>query len=406
MAGNALAAFSSFYIQNPLDTTKPVLSSISASGSKVTLNYNEGLDPAKVPSRNQFTVLSGTTTLSISSVSIEGSKLILTLSSSLSSAGALTVSYAKGAPAMSDLAGNEADAFNGLPVSIAITFPAFVSGTASGTQVTLLYSTYLDPSSVPGASQYSIRANGNLVPVAGVSLSGTSVILLLGQPIKEGQTVTVTYTPSAVNPLRMLGGDAAGPLAAVQVANSSGANNAPVPGGTAAPQGTGKLDMKDVSVSSDVSPAGKAANRYTILNDNLLQAFQDARGSGSAKVSFKVPDGQKAGIVALPMVALQQALTGSGSASFELEFDKMTFLLPLQAIDFTKAAALVNAGGPAGYLLLSLDNSAAVLSGTLQAAITRTSLQAIDSPISLDASIVSSSGGTRQPLGGFLATYR
>ena len=98
---------------------------------------------------------------------------------------ALTVSYAKGVPAMSDLAGNEADAFNGLSVSIATTFPAFLSGTVNGTQVTLLYSTYLDPASVPGASQYSIRANGSPVPVTGVSLSGTSVILSLASRLRK-----------------------------------------------------------------------------------------------------------------------------------------------------------------------------------------------------------------------------
>ena len=201
----------------------------------------------------------------------------------------------------------------------------------------------------------------------------------------------------------MLGGDAAGPLTTVPVVNSSEASIAPGSDSTTpAPQGSGKLGVKDVSVTPDVSPAGKVANRYVILNENLLQVFQDARGTGSGKVSFKVPDGQSGRILALPLLALQQALKDSGSAAFELEFDKMTFLLPLQAIDFTKAASVVNAGGPAGYLILSLDNNASGLSGSLQAALAQAGLQTIDSPISVDASIASTSGGSRQPLGGFL----
>lgn len=390
-AGNPLGAFSTYYVQNMLDTTKPVLSSIIAGGNAVTLNYNEGLHTAKVPSSSRFTVMNGTSSIGVAGVSVEGSKVTLKLSGSLNASVGLAVSYSKGSPALADLAGNEADSFSGVPASMftASTTPTYLSGMADGDTLTLVYSGVLDPASAPAPSQYSIRADGVLVPVNSVGIAGSSVILKLSRAVASGQAVTVTYTPPTYNPLRQIGGDSAASLLLASATNATGQQGGSSPGSQ--PASAGQLTLTDVMVNQDVSPAGRAASRYSVLSDNLILAYQKARSSGTDKVFFKVPDGQKAGMVALPILALQQVLAASATASFELQYNGVSTVIPLQGIDFAKTASLLNAGGPTGYLMLSIDDNPATLAGSLQNAVTKGGLQAASSVIGVDISVIGTS---------------
>ncbi|OXM14142.1 Ig-like domain-containing protein [Paenibacillus herberti] len=394
-SGNPLAAFSNAYIQNLLDTSKPVLNNITASGSKVTLNYNEGLNAKLLPLRSQFSVLSGNNSLGISSVAVEGSKLVLSLSGSMTTGSTVKVSYAKGVPPLADLAGNAADAFSGMESSVTGTLPVFISGSVNGSVMTLLYSMPLDPSAVPTPGQFSVRASGVLIPVSGVSVSGTSVTLQLSTAVGVGQSVTLTYSPPSYNPLRLAGGDAAAALSAVVISNGTSVPGVGNIGGSGTTAGAGKLTEYDVSTSQDVSLAGRVAIRYTVLNEKLAAAYQAARGAGMSKVSFKVPDTNKAGIVAIPLVPLQQALGSASNASFELQFDNVAVELPLQAIDFDKTASLLNAGGTTGYLLLSIDTTASSLAGSLQFAMSRSNASLLSGPISVDLSLISGSSTSK-----------
>lgn len=394
-SGNLLAAFSGAYIQNLLDTSRPVLTGVAAAGSKVTLTYNEGLNGSLLPLRSQFAVLSGTSSMSISGVSVEGNKLILTLASSLTAGTSVKVSYVQGVPPLADLAGNPAESFSNREAGVSGTYPVFLSGSASGAAVTLLYSMPLDPAAVPGPSQFSFRAGGTLIPVSSVSVSGSVVTLLLGSSVAPGQTLTLTYSPPTYNPLRLAGGDAAAALSSVAIANlgASDGSGSGAGGGTGS-KALGQLTELDVSTSPDVSPAGRVATRYTVLNERLAAAYQAARAAGQSKVSFQVPDTNKAGLVALPLATLQQMMSAS-NASFEIQFDTLTVELPLQAIDYEKTAKLLNAGGTTGYLLLSLDTSASSLAGTLQFAMSRASASLLAGPISIDLSLVSGSSTTK-----------
>ncbi|QJC53790.1 hypothetical protein HGI30_21195 [Paenibacillus albicereus] len=393
-SGNLLAAFSGAYIQNLLDTSRPMLTDVTASGSKVTLTYNEGLNGTLLPLRSQFAVLNGSSSMSISGVTVEGNKLILTLAGSLTTGTTVKVSYVQGVPPLADLAGNAAESFSNREAGVSGTYPAFLSGSASGTAVTLLYSMALDPTAVPSPAQFSFRANGTLIPVSSVSISGLAVSLQLSSPVAPGQTLTLTYSPPTYNALRLSGGDAAPALSSVAIANAS-AGDSTGSGGGASGATPGQLTQMDVSTSSDVSPAGRVATRYTVLNERLAAAFQAARAAGQSKVSFKVPDANKAGLVALPLASLQQAMGSAGNASFEVQFDTLTVELPLQAIDYEKTAKLLNAGGTTGYLLLSLDSGASSLAGTLQFAMSRAGASLLAGPISIDLSLVSGSSAAK-----------
>ena len=72
----------------------------------------------------------------------------------------------------------------------------------SGTTLTLTFNDMLDATSKPAAGAFEVRAGATaLLPVTGVSISGSTVVLTLGAAARQGETVTVTYTKPDSNPI-------------------------------------------------------------------------------------------------------------------------------------------------------------------------------------------------------------
>ena len=92
-------------------------------------------------------------------------------------------------------------------------------------QLTLTYDEALDAGSVPDKGAYEVTAtNGGVttpLPVSAVAVDGSEVTLTLATPALLGQTVTLTYTVPASNPLRDLFGNPAGALTNHPVANET-----------------------------------------------------------------------------------------------------------------------------------------------------------------------------------------
>jgi len=76
-----------------VDDTAPALESARAAGASLTLTYDELLDERYTPATSAFAVLSGSTSVGVSSVAISGKVVTLTLASSLASDATVTVSY-------------------------------------------------------------------------------------------------------------------------------------------------------------------------------------------------------------------------------------------------------------------------------------------------------------------------
>ena len=73
----------------------------------------------------------------------------------------------------------------------------------SGTTLTLTFNDMLDATSKPAATAFEVRAGATaLLPVTGVSISGSTVVLTLGAAARQGETVTVTYTKPDSNPIK------------------------------------------------------------------------------------------------------------------------------------------------------------------------------------------------------------
>lgn len=93
-AGNDAAALSSESVANNTDSTAPVLQSAIVNGNSLLLGYNETLDNSSVPPSGSFTVAGSVSgNLSGSGVSISGSVVTVTLSSSVANGETVTASY-------------------------------------------------------------------------------------------------------------------------------------------------------------------------------------------------------------------------------------------------------------------------------------------------------------------------
>ena len=87
--------------------------------------------------------------------------------------------------------------------------PGLATATVNGTALTLTYNADLDANSTPAASAYTVKAGptGSLTTVDlatsnPVAVSGKTVTLALASAVTHGQTVTVSYTAPATNPVR------------------------------------------------------------------------------------------------------------------------------------------------------------------------------------------------------------
>ena len=84
----------------------------------------------------------------------------------------------------------------------AVTPPALVSATVSGTALTLTYDKNLDEDSVPAAGAYAVDVDGTAATVSSVAVAGIEATLTLASAPASTATTTVDYVVPATNPLR------------------------------------------------------------------------------------------------------------------------------------------------------------------------------------------------------------
>ena len=90
--------------------------------------------------------------------------------------------------------------------------PSLSAAAVSGAALTLSYDEALDETSVPAPGAFAVTVSGAARAVSGVAVSGRAVTLTLTSEVAAGQTVTVSYTAPAVNPIRGAAGNDAGNL--------------------------------------------------------------------------------------------------------------------------------------------------------------------------------------------------
>ena len=230
-AGNGAVALTNQEVtNNTADTTAPVLSTATVSGTALVLTYDEALDANSRPATSVFTVTITGGSTTVSGVAISGSVVTLTLSSAVTAGQTVTVSYAvPGSNPIQDAAGNDAAALTNRAVTnntSDTTAPTLSTATVNGTTLVLTYSEALN-TALPAVGAFTVTVANAARTVSAVTISGSAVTLTLSPAVMAGETVVVSYAPPPTNPIRDAAGNGAVALTNQEVTNNTADTTAP-----------------------------------------------------------------------------------------------------------------------------------------------------------------------------------
>ena len=175
------------------DTTDPALATTgpaTVDGTSLVLTYNEALDGDSTPMASQYTVTVDGNTVAVSSVSVDGMKVTLTLAMAVTSGQTVTVSYTvPGSNPVQDTAGNDAPALSSQTVTNNAA-PTFSSASVDGDTLVITFDATLAAAANLDNSAFTVKKTPSGESEATVSLSGTPAI--------SGATVTLTLAAAVV----------------------------------------------------------------------------------------------------------------------------------------------------------------------------------------------------------------
>ena len=201
--------------------------------STVELTYDITLANI-IPATSAFSVGVNSTARTISSVTISGTKVLLTLASTVAYGDVVTVAYTK--PSTNPLqtsAGGQAATISAQAVTNKVAAPAapvYSSGAIENAAPSKLEMTYdlTLVNIVPAASAFTVNVNSLVRTINSVAISGPKVMLTLASPVAYGDVVTVAYTKPSSNPLQTPAGGKASSLTAQTVTNKVASPAVPV----------------------------------------------------------------------------------------------------------------------------------------------------------------------------------
>ena len=199
----------------------------------------------------------------------------------------------------------------------------------NGDTLTLTYDEALDEDSTPAASAYTVTVAGAAVNVTGVEVTGSTVVLTLASAVTAGQTVTVSYTAPATNPVRDASGNDAGALTNQAVTNATDENNAPVfVTGLATTLSVAENSRTGTNVGSPFTATdadgdtltysleGADSGNFQITNTGQLRTHRhlDYETRTSHAVTVKVSDGTASATLAVTINITNQNDTGGDTS--------------------------------------------------------------------------------------------
>ncbi len=195
----------------------------NATPSRVEMTYNLTLSSI-TPAGSAFAVKVNSTSRTITTVAISGSKVQLTLSTPIVYGDIITVSYTQPAtnPLQTSSGGKAASIPNQSVTNlVSPALPVYVSSIVQNVTPSVIALTYnLSLASiVPAASAFKVLINSASRTISKVAVSGTTVQLTLSTPVVYGDIITVSYTQPSTNPLQSTAGGKAETLSAHTVTN-------------------------------------------------------------------------------------------------------------------------------------------------------------------------------------------
>ena len=266
------------------------ISSLIANATPSVLEITFSMTLANIiPAASAFNVTVNSTTRSVSSVSVSGTKVSLTLASPVIYGNVITVSYTK--PSTNPLqtsAGGQVASFSNQNVTNNLAAPAvpvYVSSLIANATPYVLEMTFnmTLANVVPAASAFTVSVNSTARTVSAVTVSGTKVSLTLASPVIYGDVVTVAYTKPAANPLQTSAGGQAATITAQNVTNNLAAPAVPSYVSSQIANTTPSvLEMTYNLTLANISPAASA---FTVRVNSTSRIVSSVAVSGT-KVSL------------------------------------------------------------------------------------------------------------------------
>ncbi|MDO7906549.1 Ig-like domain-containing protein [Paenibacillus sp. JX-17] len=371
LRGQNVSAFTDFFVRNTLDSKPPVLEKAEATGSTVLLTYNEALREDRLPAKNQFSVLSGSTPDYVTAMEIKSNTIKLTLASSLSPTVDATVSYVPGSSGFTDLNGNMAGYLNLVPITISNgAAVGLTSGTVKDNGISLTFNKTLQTQSSVTTGQFIVKADGTAQTVQSGTVSGSVITLKLAQPVAASAKVEVSYTPGST-PIKESTGSNLGTFSGVLLqnqgsttGNSGSIGSQPsyleILGVTEFNRPLMTMKLETAALSSDVSHRGKTTQRYTIDGDKLNTAYNYVITQNNMEhgLIFKVPTAQPTASVEVPMTVLQNAYGHDNKTSIGIVYGNTLMMIALKDLKFTEISTAQQRSLSDLYLVMQIESLA------------------------------------------------
>lgn len=211
-AGNPAAGFEKAAVSNDVDRTPPIVKQASAEGMKVILDMSKLLDSVSARAHEQFKVTVDGKEKSVSRISVDGSKVTLSLIYLIRDNQTVRVNYKPDRYPLKDRSGNQLEAFTDLLArnDADTKAPVVQRAEVSGRMLTLIYNEPLDSSKVPPRSHFSVRVNRSSRSVDSVQVRNNEVNLILSSSVDDNDDATVSYLPGEPRISDLAGNKASG----------------------------------------------------------------------------------------------------------------------------------------------------------------------------------------------------
>ncbi len=178
---------------------------VGTTGQKIVLSYEKDLSSTNLPSPSSYLLTVGGVTRGVSSVSVVGKTVELTLSNPVSRTLAVSITYTdpttdNDVVAIQDTVGNDAATITAVSATnnstVDLVAPLLVSGAVSttGTTLTLTYDEPLN-STTALPERFTLTVAGRTKTVSSVAVAGSTVILTVASPvIQSPQAVSIAYS--------------------------------------------------------------------------------------------------------------------------------------------------------------------------------------------------------------------
>ncbi len=208
------------------DTTPNVVSAV-VNGNTLVLTLDEPVNQ-NAAQPTDFTLGGAGYGGSVSSFSIQGSVITLTLGGSVMAGETITLNYNNAGNGIADVnTGNSTDylnTFGGLSVTNNTPLPTVSSAVINGALLTITFDETIQNSSIPDATDFVVNVNSNPVSISSVNIGGSdsNVVITLASAVSSTDSVDVSYTVGSHSIFGTTG-------AVASFSNQSVTNNSSIP---------------------------------------------------------------------------------------------------------------------------------------------------------------------------------